>query len=167
MTISEALLPELDQEMASTRKTLQRVPADKPEFAPHPKSMPLGRLAPHVAELAGFGLSVLTTPGIDFSTGTYKPLPFQSAAQLVKVLDEGAAKVRQALIHMPDEAWKENWKLVYKGKPLFEGPRFLAYREMFLNHVVHHRAQLGVYLRLNGIPIPAIYGPSADEPWTE
>jgi uncharacterized damage-inducible protein DinB len=167
MTISEALLPELEQEMASTRKTLERVPADKPEFAPHPKSMPLGRLAPHVAELAGFGLSVLTTPGIDFSAGTYKPLPFQSAAQLVKVLDEGAAKVRQALIHMPDEAWKENWKLVFKGKPLFDGPRFLAYREMFLNHVVHHRAQLGVYLRLNGIPIPAIYGPSADEPWTE
>jgi uncharacterized damage-inducible protein DinB len=166
MTISEALLPELDQEMACTRKTLERVPTDKREFAPHPKSMPLGKLAPHVAELAGFGLSVLTTPRVDFSKGSYKPLPFESAAQLVRVLDEGAAKVRKALIDTPDEAWQENWKLVFEGKALFDAPRFLADREMFLNHVVHHRAQLGVYLRLNGIPVPAIYGPSADEPWT-
>ena len=166
MTISEALLPEFDQEMLSTRRILERVPADKPEFVPHPHSIPLGRLAPHVAELAGFGLSVLTTPRVDFSAGSYRPLPFESAAQLVRVLDEGAAKVRKALIDTPDEAWKENWKLVFEGKALFDGSRFLAYRQMFLNHVVHHRAQLGVYLRLNGVPVPAIYGPSADEPWT-
>jgi len=164
MTISEALLPEFDQEMTSTRKTLERVP-DKPDFAPHPKSMPLGKLAPHVAQLAGFGLSVLDTPQLDFSAGTYKPLPFESAAQLVRVFDEGAAKVRRALIDTPDEAWKANWKLAFEGHAIFEGPRFLAYREMFLNHLVHHRAQLGVYLRLNGVPVPAIYGPSADEPW--
>ena len=163
MTISEALLPEFDQEMSSTRKTLERVPADKPAFAPHPQSMPLGRLAPHVAELAGFGLSVLTAPRVDFSSGSYRPLPFESAAQIVRVLDEGAAKVRKALSVMPDEAWIENWKLVLDGKALFDGSRFLAYRQMFLNHLVHHRAQLGVYLRLNGIPVPAIYGPSADE----
>jgi len=164
MTISEALLPEFDQEMTNTRKTLERVP-DKPDFFPHPKSMPLGRLAPHLAELAGFGLSVLATQQVDFSDGSYKPLPFESAAQLVRVFDEGAAKVRRALVDTPDEAWKANWKLVFKGKALFDGSRFLAYREMFLNHIVHHRAQLGVYLRLNGVPVPAIYGPSADEPW--
>jgi len=164
MTISEALLPEFDQEMSNTRKTLERVP-DKPDFTPHPKSMPLGRLAGHVAELAGFGLNVLTTPLVDFSTGSYKPLEFESAAQLVRVLDEGAANVRQALAKMTDEAWGENWKLLFRGKAIFEGSRFLAYREMFLNHVVHHRAQLGVYLRLNGVPVPAVYGPSADEPW--
>jgi hypothetical protein len=125
--------------------------------------MPLGRLAPHVAQLAGFGLSVLTTPQVDFSTGSYKPLPFESVAQLVRALDEGAAKVRRALVGLPDEAWKQNWKLLFQGKPLFDGPRFLAYREMFLNHLIHHRAQLGVYLRLNGQPVPATYGPSADE----
>jgi len=112
MTISEALLPEFDREMLSTRRTLERIPAGKPEFAPHPSSMPLGRLAPHVAQLAGFGLSVLTTPQVDFSTGSYRPLPLESAAQLVRVLDEGAAKVRKALIEMPDEAWSENWKLL-------------------------------------------------------
>ena len=164
MTISEALLPEFDQEMTSTRKTLERVP-DQPDFCPHAKSMPLGKLAPHVAELAGFGLSVLDTPQVDFSAGSYTPLPFESAAQLVRVFDEGAAKVRQALINTPDEAWNANWSLLFEGKPIFEGSRFLAYRQMFLNHVVHHRAQLGVYLRLNGVPVPAIYGPSADEPW--
>lgn len=164
MTMSEALLPELDQEIANTRKTLERVPADKAEFAPHPKSMPLGRLAPHVAELVDFGLRILTTPRVDFSAGSYKPLPLESAAQLVKVLDESAARLRKALAETPDEAWKENWKLAFEGKVFFDAPRFMAYREMFLNHLVHHRAQLGVYLRLNGIPVPAIYGPSADEP---
>jgi hypothetical protein len=163
MTISEALLPEFDQEMTNTRKTLARVP-EKPDFVPHPKSMPLGKLAPHVAELGGFGLSVLTTPQLDFSAGSYKPLPFESAEQLVRVFDDGAAKVREALIGTADNAWEENWKLAFQGKTIFEGPRFLAYREMFLNHLVHHRAQLGVYLRLNGVPVPAIYGPSADEP---
>ena len=163
MTISEALLPEFDQEMANTRKTLERIP-NKPDFTPHPKSMPLGKLAPHVAQLAGFGLTVVETPELDFSAGSYKPLPFESAAQLVRALDEGAAKVRQALIKTTDEAWTETWKLAFAGKTIFEGPRFLAYRQMFLNHLVHHRAQLGVYLRMNGIPVPAIYGPSADEP---
>ena len=164
MTFSEALLPEFDQEMTHTRKTLERVP-DETDFRPHPKSMPLGKLAPHVAQLAGFGLSVLETDRVDFSAGTYKPLPFESAAQLVKAFDEGAAKVRLALARTPDDAWNSNWKLVFQGQPLFDGTRFMAYRQMFLNHLVHHRAQLGVYLRLNGVPVPAVYGPSADEPW--
>jgi uncharacterized damage-inducible protein DinB len=163
MPISELLLLEFDVEMKKTRTALERVPEDKKDFAPHAKSMPLGKLAPHVAQLAGFGLTVLTTPELDFSKGSYKPVPFESAAQLISVLDEGAAKVRVALQNTPDEAWTQNWKLSFGGKPIFEGSRFLAYREMFLNHLVHHRAQLGVYLRLNEKPVPATYGPSADE----
>jgi uncharacterized damage-inducible protein DinB len=163
MPINELLLSEFDEEVKKTRATLERVPADKKEFAPHPKSMPLGRLAPHVAELGGFGVSVLTTPGLDFSQGSYKPLAFESVAQLLQAFDEGSAKVRAALQSMPDEAWKQNWKLSFQGKPIFEGSRFLAYRQMFLNHLVHHRAQLGVYLRLNDKPVPATYGPSADD----
>jgi uncharacterized damage-inducible protein DinB len=162
MTISEALLAEFDQEVANTRKTLERVP-QKPDFRPHPKSMKLGQLAPHIAELAGFGLSVLEQPELSFSDGSYQPLPFESGAQLVKIFDEGSAKVRQVLMTLPDEAWQANWKLIYQGSPIFEGSRFLAYRQMFLNHLVHHRAQLGVYLRLNEVPVPATYGPSADE----
>jgi uncharacterized damage-inducible protein DinB len=164
MLVSDLLLPEFDAEMKKTRTTLERVPDGKAEFAPHPRSMPLGKLAPHVAQLAGFGLTVLTTPGLDFSQGSYKPLAFESAAQLVRVFDEGAAKVRSALAVLPDSAWAENWRLSFQGKQIFNGSRFLAYRQMFINHLVHHRAQLGVYLRLNGAPVPAVYGPSADEP---
>ena len=125
--------------------------------------MPLGKLAPHVAQLTDFGLIILTTPEFDFATRTYKPVPLESAAQLVNLLDEGAAKTRSALAGMPDDAWKDNWKLTVKGKTIFEGSRFLAYRQMFLNHIVHHRAQLGIYLRLNEGKVPATYGPSADE----
>jgi uncharacterized damage-inducible protein DinB len=163
MPINDLLLTEFDGEMARTRTTLERVPST-PEFAPHAKSMSLGRLAPHVAELAGFGFSVLTTPGLDFSQQSYKPLAFESAAQLVRVFDDGVAKVRPALAGLPDSAWAQPWKLSFQGRPIFEGSRFLAYRQMFLNHLVHHRAQLGVYLRMNAQPVPAIYGPSADEP---
>jgi uncharacterized damage-inducible protein DinB len=163
MPLSELLLPEFDAEMKTTRTLLERVPEDKKEFAPHPKSMRLDQLAPHVAELAGFGVTVLTTPELDFAKSTRTRVPFESAAQLVKVFDEGAAKVRAALKNTPDEAWTQNWKLSFQGKPIFDGSRFLAYRQMFLNHLVHHRAQLGVYLRLNDKPLPSTYGPSADD----
>ena len=163
MPISELLLLEFDEEMKKTRTALGRVPSDKPDFAPHPKSMPLGKLAPHIAELAEFGLTVLTTPELDFSTAQRTRPEFKSAEQLVKAFDEGAAKARIALHATPDEAWTQNWKLSFQGKPIFVGSRFLAYRQMFLNHLVHHRAQLGVYLRLNEKPVPATYGPSADD----
>jgi uncharacterized damage-inducible protein DinB len=162
MSISTLLLPEFDAEMKTTRITLERVP-NQPDFAPHAKSMKLKNLAPHIAQLAGFGLMVMTTPELDFGKTQFTPLPFESAQQLVKEFDQGAAKARSALASLPDSAWTENWKLSFKGKALFEGQRFLAYREMYLNHLVHHRAQLGVYLRLNNVPVPATYGPSADD----
>ena len=163
MPISELLLLEFDEEMKKTHTILERVPAEKKEFAPHPKSMPLNKLAPHIAQLSGFGVTVLTTPELDFSKGSIQPVPFESAAQLVTAFDEGAAQARVALKSTPDEAWTQNWKLSFQGKPIFNGSRFLAYRQMFLNHLVHHRAQLGVYLRLNEKPVPATYGPSADD----
>ena len=163
MQINELLLSEFDEEIKKTRTMLERVPEDKPDFKPHPKSMPMNKLAPHVAQLAGFGLTILTTPELDFSKSSMKPLPFESTRQLVGALDEGAAKVRTALQNTSDEAWTQPWKLSFGGKPIFSGTRFLAYRQMFLNHFVHHRAQLGVYLRLNEKPVPATYGPSADD----
>ena len=162
MSISTLLLPEFDQEMKVTRITLERVPM-KGDFAPHAKSMPLGKLAPHIAQLGGFGLTILTTSELDFSKTSFTPLPFESPMQLVKAFDEGSAQVRSVLESMPDKAWTENWRLAFQGKTIFEGERFLAYRRMFMNHLVHHRAQLGVYLRLNGVPVPATYGPSADD----
>jgi uncharacterized damage-inducible protein DinB len=163
MSMKDLFLSEFDEEIKKTRVTLERVPADKKDFVPHAKSMPMGRLAAHVAQLAGFGLTILTTPEHDFSKGSQKPLGFESSAQVVQILDEGAAKVRAALQNTSDDAWKETWKLSFQGQPIFGGSRFLAYREMFLNHLVHHRAQLGVYLRLNDVPVPATFGPSADD----
>ena len=160
--ISELLLTEFDEEAKKTRAMLERVPISA-DYRPHAKSMPLGKLAPHVAELAGFGHTILTTPELDFANMKRTPVPFQSPEQLVKAFDENAAKARAALKDMPDNAWNQPWKLSFQGKPIFSGSKFLAYRQMFLNHLVHHRAQLGVYLRLNDKPLPATYGPSADD----
>lgn len=160
--ISDLLSLEFDEEVKKTRAMLERVPTNA-DFTPHPKSMPLGKLAPHVAELPGFGVTILTTPEFDFGASPRARLPFESAEQLVKAFNEGAEKVRTALKNTSDEAWNQPWKLSFQGKPLFSGSRFLAYRQMFLNHLVHHRAQLGVYLRLNDTPLPATYGPSADD----
>lgn len=164
MSISEFLLTEFDEEMKKTRAALARVPVDKGEFRPHAKSTALKSLAPHIAQLGGFGHIILTTPGLDFSQGSIQRIELESAEQLVKVFDEGAAKARAALAGLSDEVWHEKWRLSLQGKKLFEGTRFLAYRQMFVNHLVHHRAQLGVYLRLNDVPVPSTYGPSADEP---
>ena len=163
MPLTDMLLEEFDAEVQKTRTTLQRVPTGKGDFAPHSKSMPLGKLAPHVAQLGGFGMLILTEPGLDFATRKFTPLPFESADQLVRAFDEGTANVRKALKEVRDDQWNEPWKLSAGGRTIFEGSRFLAYRQMFLNHIVHHRAQLGVYLRLNDAPVPSTYGPSADE----
>lgn len=160
--ISELLLLEFDEEAKKTRALLERVPI-KADFKPHAKSMSLGNLAPHVAELVGFGQTILTTPELDFGKSTRTRLPLESTKQLVEAFDQGAAKVRDALKSTGDPAWSEPWKLSFNGRPIFSGTRFLAYRQMFLNHLVHHRAQLGVYLRLNDVPLPATYGPSADD----
>jgi hypothetical protein len=161
--INELLLAEFDEEAKKTRAMLERVPM-KADYKPHTKSMPLGKLAPHVAELPGFGVTILTTPEFDFGSGPPRVRPpFESPAQLVKAFDEGASKVRELLKKVSDSDWNEPWKLSFQGKPIFSGSKFLAYRQMFLNHLVHHRAQLGVYLRLNDTPLPATYGPSADD----
>ena len=161
--ISDLLVTEFDEEAKKTRALLERVPI-KADYKPHTKSMPLGKLAPHVAELPGFGVTILTTPEFDFGTGPARVRPtFESAAGLVKDFDERAAKLRDVLKNTSETAWQEPWKLSFNGKPIFSGSRFLAYRQMFLNHLVHHRAQLGVYLRLNDTPLPGTYGPSADD----
>jgi hypothetical protein len=163
MPINELLLSEFDEEVKKTRTMLERVPFDKAGFTPHAKSMPLDKLAPHVAELCAFGFTILTTPELDFSAGPSRPRPPFQKDGLLKFFDEGAAKTRVALKATGDAAWTEPWKLSFQGKTIFSGQRFLAYREMFMNHLVHHRAQLGVYLRLNEAPVPSTYGPSADD----
>ncbi len=163
MTIAEVLLLDYDAEIANTRRVLERVPEDKPDWKPHEKSMPMGRLAVHVARLPEFAKMILTSDDLDLATAKLPTLFFEGREKLVALLDETSTETRQALQSATDEQLLTRWKLSWGEKVITEGPRATLYRTMFLNHLVHHRAQLSVYLRLNEVPVPGLYGPSADE----
>ncbi len=166
MAISQMLLPEFDDEMKNTRKTLERIPEQNLDYKPHEKSMPLGRLAGHIAEMPVWGTMTLTTEGLDMDPGAYQPLVATSRAQVLAAFDENVATLRQHIANTSDEAFMANWTLSVKGAKMMTLPRVGVIRSMVLNHIIHHRAQLGVYLRMNNIEVPGVYGPSADEPNT-
>ncbi len=163
MQIRELLLPEFDSEMKKTRATLERVPVDKPDFKPHDKSMLMGRLAAHLAQLPVFGSTILTTPELDFSKTSMQPLVMESREQLLNAFDGHVKETRAKIAEASDEGLQQPWKLSFGGKVIMQGTRYEVLRSLLMNHIVHHRAQLGVYLRLNDIAVPSIYGPSADE----
>jgi len=163
MKISEALLPEFDQEMANTRKTLERIPEDKLTWKPHEKSMPLGRLAGHIAELAGWANTTITTDSLNILPDQYRPIVAQSRQHVLEIFDKNVREARAAIAGASDEHLMKPWTLEFNGQKMFTLPRAGVLRTSCLNHVIHHRAQLGVYLRMNNVPVPAIYGPSADE----
>jgi uncharacterized damage-inducible protein DinB len=127
--------------------------------------MPIGRLALHSALLPDFCTRILTMPELDMDKVKFPAFVFESTAHLLLELDRTAAEARTHLAASSDDDLKTDWKLSFKGRALASGPRMVLYRTMFLNHLVHHRAQLGVYLRLLNIPVPGLYGPSADEPF--
>jgi uncharacterized damage-inducible protein DinB len=164
MTTAELLLQDYDMEIGMTRRTLERVPEDKPDFKPHEKSMPMGKLALHVATLPKLGSFVLTTPSLDLTTAKWPNITFISREKLLADFDALAAEARAALVAASDADLATPWKFSYGEHVLSNSPRSLAFRHMFFNHLIHHRAQLGVYLRLNDVPVPGVYGPSADEP---
>ncbi len=163
MQIRELLVPEFDREMDRTRATLARVPENDGDFKPHEKSTQLKRLAGHLAQLPGFGISILTTPELDFSKSSWRPLEMESREQLLNAFDSHVKETREALSKASDEDLFAPWKLSFEGKEIMKGTRYEMLRGLMLNHIVHHRAQLGVYLRLKDVPVPSIYGPSADE----
>jgi len=165
MSVSETVLQEFDQEMAGVRRTLERIPEEKLAWKPHEKSMALGRLAGHLAELPGLGVTALTTEGYDFSTRPpgQKPLVAESQKHVLAKFDENVARARAAIAATSDEQWAKNWTLSLGDKKIYQGPRTGALRTLLMNHMIHQRAQLGVYLRLNNVAVPSIYGPSADE----
>lgn len=163
MTIAEILATDFDPEMASTRRLLERIPENDPGWKPHPKSMPIGRLALHTARLPDFLTRILTTEEMNMATDKFPDFVFESTSHLLSELDSRAAVAKQALMNSSDERLQATWKLLFGDRVFVEGSRMLLYRTMFLNHLVHHRAQLGVYLRLLDIPVPGLYGPSADE----
>lgn len=164
MTIAEILLLDFDAEIAGTRRTLERIPENDPQWKPHEKSMPIGRLALHAARLPKFGTRVLTTRELDMGKEKWPDIVFESTAHLLSELDNSAAETRTHLAASSDDDLKANWKLSFQGRVFVDEPRMKAYRTMFFDHLIHHRAQLGVYLRLLDIPVPGLYGPSADEP---
>lgn len=160
MRIGESLLPEFDQEMAATRRTLERVPTDKGTWKPHPKSFPLGHLAQLVSWMPGWVATTLDSDELDLAAGG--AYTFEPTDVLLRGFDENVRRSRAALAAAPDAAFGKTWRLKHGDRVLWEAPVGVVVRH-FISHLVHHRAQLGVYLRLLDVPVPAIYGPSADE----
>ncbi|MEZ5294072.1 MAG: DinB family protein [Vicinamibacterales bacterium] len=163
MSIAASLLPEFDHEFATLRKTLERVPEGKGDYAPHAKSMPMGRLAGHLAELPGWVNATLEADELDFAKMDYKPFVPANTAELVAALDKAVAKARPVLAATADGDMMKPWTLRQGDQVFFTMPKVAVLRSFVMNHMIHHRAQLGVYLRLNDVPVPSTYGPSADE----
>ena len=163
-TPKSLLFSDLDGELKTTRKLLERVPDGNDDWQPHAKSMKIGALASHLAQLSGYGTMILTTD--DFDGSTMKSAPaFTKNADRLKFFDEQAAQFKELLSKMTWEQARATWKFRFGDRPITSGPRANLIRTMVITHSTHHRAQLGVYLRLLGIAIPGSYGPSADEPF--
>jgi uncharacterized damage-inducible protein DinB len=166
MALNEALLLEFDQEMANTRKILERVPDDKLDWKPHEKSMVLGKLASHLAWFPGWTTGIFQGESFDVApAGAPRvQLPIAtSRKEILEMFDRELPKARSALAKASDADLSKVWTLLAGGKTIFSLPRAAALRSMVMSHMIHHRGQLGVYLRLNNIPVPGMYGPSADE----
>jgi len=162
MPFSQTLLPEFDEEMKNTRRLLEAVPDGRLDYKPHPKSMTLGQLATHVAQMPSWAATTLDVELLEFGPD-FKPQLANSRAELLEIFDKGVADARPKIAAAGDADWQKIWTLKFAGKTILSMPRAAIMRSTVMNHMVHHRAQLGVYLRLNEVAIPGMYGPSADE----
>jgi len=165
MDMQKELIAEYDRELASTRKMLESVPADADlNWKANPKSMTLGRLSAHVAETAGeWGVETLSKDGMVFDMATYKAWQPASKAEILQKFDQDTAKAKQILSGLDPVKWNDNWKMTAGDQTWIDDSRYAVFRKWVLNHLIHHRAQLGRDLRTLGTPIPGMYGPSADE----
>ncbi len=163
MPMVDALLPELDHEMSVTRKMLARVPLTNGDWKPHEKSRTMRQLASHIANIPRLATNVLTASSLDIGVGYARKGDCQTTEELVARFDEHVADVRKELVGKTDAELLTTWKLEREGKEMFSMPKASAIRNFFFGHLIHHRGQLSVYLRLNDIPVPSCYGPSADE----
>jgi len=163
MAISQALLQEYDREMATTRKMLERFPEDKVEWRPHETCMTMGRLAGHVAELAGWATVTMNQDKLEMDPSNYKPNIVTSRAEALKQFDETVKAGRAALAGASDETYMKPWTFVAGGQALFTMPKIAVLRSFVMNHMIHHRGQLAAFYRIAGVPVPSIYGPSKDE----
>ena len=163
MKLIDSLITEFDHEAQTTRKHLERLPEKKLDWRPHEKSFTAAGLASHITEMVGWTDAILNQDEIDFDPATYKPYLATSLADLLKTFDDNVAKSKQALAGATDDTLKQPWRLKIMGKVQFEKPRAAVLREFVLSHIIHHRGQFSVYLRLIDVSVPATYGPSADE----
>ena len=166
MTIGQMMLPEFDQEMKNTRTTLERVPDGQWGWKPHEKSGTVGWLAAHLATMPGWLSMTIQTTELDYAPvngPAYEPPKITNRKELLAEFDKSSGEARTALASVSDADLMQDWTLLAGGQKIFIMPRIACIRGMVMNHLIHHRAQLGVYFRLLNIPVPALYGPSADE----
>lgn len=165
MGIAQSMLPEFDMEMANTRKTLERVPDNKFDWKAHDKSFSMGGVATHLSNLPSWTSAIIGQDEFDLAPEgqPLKVPPLQSRDEVLNLFDKNVSAARQALESETDQHIMQNWKLLSAGYEIFSMPRVAVLRSFVMNHIIHHRAQLTVYLRLNDIPVPSLYGPTADE----
>jgi uncharacterized damage-inducible protein DinB len=162
MPFVDSLLPEFDHEMSITRTVLERVPDDRFDWKPHTKSFAVGQLAQHLANIPWWGTMTLSEAGIDLAEFP-PPAPLPTRADVLALFEKNVASARAALVGKSDAELKAQWVLKREGHVIFSMPKHAVWRSFVISHIIHHRAQLGVYLRLLDVPVPSTYGPSADE----
>ena len=163
MTIIDSLIREFKNEAQTTRKHFERLPNDKLDWRPHEKSFTAGGLASHIVECISMADSIFTRDEFDFDPATYKPYQAASSADLLKTFDDKVRSCKHILEGVDEETMMQPWRLKMMGRLMFEKPRADVFRDFTLSHLIHHRGQFSVYLRLLNIPVPGSYGPSADE----
>ncbi len=163
MSLNQTLIAELKQESANTRKMLERVPIEKNEWTPHAKSMKLGRLATHIAEVPGWITMMLTTPELDLAAGTMKSTVAATHEELLAIFDSKLEGAITALENASAEDFEKSWILMMGEHVIYDLPRAAFIRTLGYSHLIHHRGQLSVYLRLLDVPVPGVYGPTADD----
>ncbi len=163
MAIHDMLLPEFDQEMANTRKMLESVPDDRFDFQPHQKSWKLNQLAGHVVDLPNWATHTMSVDVLELDSSKHQPFVPTNRKQLLEQFDMYVSEARASIANATDEQLNHIWSLKWEGKTVITMPRIAVLRSMVMNHLIHHRAHLGMYLRLMNVAVPGMYGPSADE----
>ena len=163
MTLIDSLIAEFDHEAQTTRKHLERLPEDKLDWRPHEKSFTAAALASHITEMIDWAELILNQNELDFDPATYQPYHATSVADLLKTFDDNVAKAKQALAGANDETLSQSFSFKIMGQVRFERPKAAVLRDVAFSHIIHHRGQFSVYLRLLNVPVPGSYGPSADE----
>lgn len=161
--MSESVLSEFDREMENTRKMLTAVPDGKWDWKPHPKSMSLGQLTGHITDMTSWAVDTIEKDSLTMEPGDYKPYIPESPDNLISVFEEKRNQARSAIAKASDSDWAQVWTMTWGGQKVVESPRIAVLRDMIVNHIIHHRGQLTVYLRLLDQKVPGLYGPSADE----